>query len=33
MKAVQQPRLPVMPEEVLKELEGEPLEFHINFRF
>lgn len=33
MKAVQQPRLPAMPEEVLRELEGEPLEFHINFRF
>ena len=33
MKAVQTPRLPIMPEEVIKELEGEPLEFHINFRF
>ncbi len=33
MKAVQQPRLPAMPEEVIKELEGEPLEFHLNFRF
>ena len=33
MRAVQQPRLPAMPEEVTKELEGEPLEFHINFHF
>ncbi|MDG2487593.1 MAG: hypothetical protein P8M65_07785 [Roseibacillus sp.] len=33
MRAVQQPRLPSMPEEVVKELDGEPLEFHINFHF
>lgn len=33
MRAVQQPRLPSMSEEVIKELDGEPLEFHINFHF
>lgn len=33
MRAVQQPDLPRMPEEVAKELDGEPLEFHINFHF
>ena len=33
MKAVQQAKLPVMSEEVIKELEGELLEFHINFHF
>ena len=33
MKAVQQSKLPVMSEEVIKELEGELLEFHINFHF
>ena len=33
MKAVQKSKLPVMSEEVIKELEGELLEFHINFHF
>ena len=33
MRAVQQPRLPRMPAEVADELDGEPLEFHINFHF
>ena len=33
MRAVQQPQLPGMPEEVVEELEGESLEFHINFHF
>ena len=33
MRAVQQPQLPGMPEDVVEELEGEPLEFHINFHF
>ena len=33
MRAVQQPQLPGMPQEVVEELEGEPLEFHINFHF
>ena len=33
MRAVQHPDLPRMPEEVAKELDGEPLEFHINFHF
>ena len=33
MRAVQQPDLPRMPEEVAKELDGEPLEFHIKFHF
>ena len=33
LQAVQKSKLPVMPEEVIKELEGEPLEFNLNFRF
>ncbi|MBG70934.1 MAG: hypothetical protein CMN06_12635 [Roseibacillus sp.] len=33
MRAVQQPQLPRMPEEVINELDGEDLEFHINFHF
>ena len=33
MQAVKQPKLPAMPKEVRKELEGEPLEFRINFNF
>ena len=33
MRAVQHPDLPRMPEEVAKELDDEPLEFHINFHF
>ncbi|MBB81804.1 MAG: hypothetical protein CMN02_12625 [Roseibacillus sp.] len=33
MRAVQQPQLPRMPEEVIRELDGESLEFHINFHF
>ena len=33
MQSVRQPRLPVMPGEVARELEDEPLEFRINFKF
>ena len=33
MNAVKQSQLPAMPEEVIKELKGESLEFHINFNF
>ena len=33
MQSVRLPRLPAMPREVVKELEGEPLEFRINFTF
>ena len=33
MQSVRQPRLPAMPADVVKELEGEQLEFRINFNF